>query len=252
MVWVIIAIVIIAIIIAGIHDASPEAEKKYNAQSLRSIGVDPDSAQGQMIMANANVAKLNEQIQKKEQRKETAKIITGAVVGDIVGGGAGAVVGAMVAKNKIDNSKNCSTTGVVTPVSVPSVYTNPEPQNAHYNQADAEIPVKQETKKPPTRSSISRGDYMVEDSYKNMEWERGFEYLKNNRSWRKGDIAKDVKYCLSLLEIVQTYDLCNILDEELGAVRRQLTQLMEDGTVIRIVYKGKPYFMKAYPGETQV
>ncbi len=252
MVWVIIVIVIIAIIIAGIHDASPEAEKKYNAQSLRSIGVDPDSAHGQMLMANANATILKEQIQKKEQRKETAKIITGAVVGDIVGGGAGAVVGAMVAKNKIDNSKNSSTTGAATPVSVPPVYTNPKPHDAHYNQDHTATPVEQETKKPPMRSSVNYGDYMVQYSYKNIVWESVFENLKYNRSWKTGDIAKDVYYCLSRLQIAHTDDLCNILGEPLIAVRGQLTPLMEDGTVIRIVYKGKPYFMMADAGEAQV
>lgn len=105
MVGVIIVIFIIAIIIAGIYDASPKAQEKYREQIFQNMGIDPHSELGMRIMCQANMAQANEQIRKKEQKKETAEIIKGAVVGGIVAGDAGAVVGATIAKNKIDNGK---------------------------------------------------------------------------------------------------------------------------------------------------
>lgn len=105
MVGAIIVIFIIAIIIAGIYDASPKAQEKYREQTFRNMGIDPHSELGLMIMTHANAAQVNEQIRKKEQKKETAEVIKGAVVGGIVAGEAGAVVGAAIAKNKIDNGK---------------------------------------------------------------------------------------------------------------------------------------------------
>ncbi len=102
---ILIVVLVVVILVAAIWDSQPKNEAKRQDAFIRSMGIDPNSYQGQLIKAQAASAQLGEKLKDIHKKEETRQIVKGAVVGGIIAGDAGAVVGAVTAKNKIDSKK---------------------------------------------------------------------------------------------------------------------------------------------------
>ena len=53
----------------------------------------------------------------------------------------------------------------------------------------------------------------------------------------------NVLYCISKLKIVCLSDLTDILGQEFGIIRKQITPMMEDGNVTRIEQNNRAMFV---------
>ena len=79
--------------------------------------------------------------------------------------------------------------------------------------------------------------------YKSKEWEDTKDTLLNSSSWKDGELRANVLYCISKLKIVCLSDLTDILDQEFGIIRKQITPMMEDGNVTRIEQNNRAMFV---------
>lgn len=78
--------------------------------------------------------------------------------------------------------------------------------------------------------------------YKSEKWNNIFDDLRNNSSWKTGNISKDVEYCIAKLEIVTLGELSILTKEPANKTRPCITPLMETQNVTRFEYDGRTYF----------
>lgn len=78
--------------------------------------------------------------------------------------------------------------------------------------------------------------------YKSDKWNNILNDLRNNSSWKTGNISKDVEYCIANLEIVTLGELSILTKEPANKTRPCITPLMEANKVTRFEYDGRTYF----------
>ena len=75
------------------------------------------------------------------------------------------------------------------------------------------------------------------------EWNIRYKRLKNDPNANTGNLAQDVEYCISKLEVIRGQDIMEILDNSFSRIRPAITPLMNANKVERIEYNGTPYFV---------
>lgn len=196
------------------------------------------SRMGEPVNIQADMEKiydLDKLEQKQREKQQTKEIIKGAVTGGIIAGDAGAVVGAMVSKNRIDNRNNQSNIGS-------TQYTS-TPYERHVSPTFSTGQENARTSSENYSSTQSNDIPHAIRGHGSESWNVTKNQLLNDSNAKTGDIAKDVEYCISRLEVVLVRDLTDIISQPISKTRVAITPLMDANKVKRIEYSGKAYFV---------